>query len=129
MLVLIIVVVGLVITLRVYRMTLENRRLMLLLEERRLLIEKGVTDLPPLQLGEMPTKKGLPGYLAAAIILLFISAAWVACAFLMRPLGMDYGLNVWPSIMLGAIGLALLVIHFIGEAYERRGSQEQEPPG
>lgn len=126
---LLILVVVLVIALRIYRMTLENRHLMLLLEERRLLIEKGVTDLPPLEIPEMPRKKGLPGYLAASIILLFISAAWVACAFLMRPVGVDYGMAVWPSIMLGAIGLALLLIHFIASAYERRERQEQEPPG
>ncbi len=120
------IVVGLIITLPLYRMTLANRHFMLLLEERKLLIEKGVTELPPLEVPEpagLPKKRDRLRYLKYAIVLLFLAAAFLAMHLLMPTVD-----NLPIPLILGAIGVALLLIHFIAEAYERRERQEQEPP-
>ena len=127
----IVLIVGLIIVLRGYRMILQHRQLKLLLEERKLLIEKGSTDLTPLEIPEMPTKKAFPWFLAAGIILLFVSPVFLVGHLGYAPTGPSpESAFLWLCLMSGAIGLALLVIHFIAEAYERRERQEeQEPPG
>lgn len=110
----------------VYSRMLHHRQLQLLLEERKLLIEKGVTELPPLEMPEpaaMPKKQDRLRSLKAGIILLFIATAFLAMHLLMPTVD-----NLPIPLILGAIGVALLLIHFISEAYERRERQEQEPP-
>ena len=120
-----------------YSRMLQHRRLELLLAERKLLIEKGVTDLPPLEMPQpaaKPKKRDRLDNLKAGIMLLFISAAMLALDF--SELG---GIGPFPfgsrsesvgiPVILGAIGLALLLIHFIAGAYERREKREQEPRG
>ncbi len=112
--------------LAVYSRMLHHRQLQLLLEERKLLIEKGVTELPPLEMPEpaaMPKKRDRLRNLKAGIILLFIATAFLAMHLLMPTVD-----NLQIPLILGAIGVALLLIHVISEAYERRERQEQEPP-
>ncbi len=145
MLSLIFAIVALVVLLRVYRMTLQNRQLMLLLEERRLLIERGVTDLPALQLPEMRAEKASRSTLIAGIVLLLVSVAWLVSAFFLTRwsafwsalgfsgVGGPLGFALGPGVLVGALGLLLLVIHAVSSAvssyYERRERGEQESPG
>ena len=114
----------------IYSRWLQHRPLQLLLEERKLLIEKGVTDLPPLELPDPPVApkpRGPLRNLKAGIILLFISAALVFLR-ISEIGGVHSGLPIL-AVMLAAIGLALLLIHAISSHYERREAQEQGPSG
>ncbi len=132
MLLLIIAVVGLVVLVRIYHLMLQNRQLTLLLEERRLLIERGVTDLPPLQLPEMRTEKASRSTLIASIVLLLVSVAWLVSAFFLTRssalvhsgVHVSLGVALGPGVLVGALGLLLLVIHAVSSAvssyYERR---------
>ncbi len=115
-----------------YARWLQHRQLQLLLEERKLLIEKGVTDLPPLELPDSPVApkaRSRLRNLKAGIVLLFISAALLALYFweiggvpASGPLGGGMALIV----MLGGIGVALLVIHFITVRYENEERPKHE---
>ncbi len=139
MLLLIIAVVGLVVLVRIYHLMLQNRQLTLLLEERRLLIERGVTDLPPLQLPEMRTEKASRSTLIASIVLLLVSVAWLVSAFFLTRssalvhsgVHVSLGVALGPGVLVGALGLLLLVIHAVSSAvssyYARR--QAQAPSG
>ncbi|MCK4324839.1 MAG: hypothetical protein KAW89_09935 [Armatimonadetes bacterium] len=143
MLLLIIAVVGLVVLVRIYHLMLQNRQLTLLLEERRLLIERGVTDLPPLQLPEMRAEKASRSTLIAGIVLMLVSVAWLVSAFFLTSafwsgLGptsarVPLGLALGPGVIIGAVGLLLLVIHAVSSAvssyYERRDRDQQELSG
>lgn len=215
-----------VIGLRAYWMWLRDKLLQRLLEERRILIEQGITDLPPLQLPETALANGdaevpsgstpaivnagfrsialwvsltllfvavclsllpialvppdsstllIPAFALAlagllllvirsfvptrvsatrrtyarleeptqqplavayitdrlrnlkrGIVLLFVSAAFVSWEFLTPPLAPGYRPQLLIAIFLGALGLALLVIHTL-ESYTKR-REEQEPP-
>jgi len=140
MLLLIIAIVGLVVLVRIYHLMLQNRQLTLLLEERRLLIERGVTDLPPLQLPEMRTQKASRSTLIAGIVLLLVSVAWLVSGVFVLPhlthytafrhSGASVGLALGPGVLIGAVGLLLLVIHAVLSAvsrcYERRDRGAQE---
>ena len=75
MLLVIVAVVGLVVLVRIYHLMLQNWQLTLLLEERRLLIERGVTDLPPLELPERRTQKASRSTLIAGIVLMLVSVS------------------------------------------------------
>jgi len=128
-----------------YSRWLQHRQLQLLLEERKLLIEKGVTELPPLELPDSPVARkariggllalgrGPLGNLKAGIVLLFISAALLALHFWkmggVQPLGPLSEDSLGLPVILAAIGLALLVIHAISGHYEHRDRGEQEQPG
>ena len=113
-----------VIGMAAYSRWLQHRQLQLLLEERKLLIEKGVTDLPPLALPGLPSApapRARLGSLKAGIILLF-----VAGAFAIGPFGAPQSESAGLSVILAAIGLALLLIHFITMRYENRERPKHE---
>jgi len=105
----------------IYSRWLQHRQLQLLLEERKLLIEKGATDLPPLGLPKLPRRTDRLRNLKGGIVLLF-----VAGAFSIGPFGGPQSDSEGLGVILAAIGLALLVIHAISSYYERRERQEQE---
>ena len=115
-----------------YRGWLRHRQLQLMLDERKLLIERGVTDLPPLELPGLEEKKQ-PGdrydNLKAAILLLFLAVAFVVMQLVagdsLRFLG---PVRLPATAILGALGLALLLIHFICRAAERRDRAEAGLP-
>ncbi len=138
MLLTIIAIVALIVLVRMYHLMLQNRQLTLLVEERRLLIERGVTDLPPLELPEMRTKKASRSLLITGVVLLCVSVAWIASGlFLTRysalghP-GVNVGVALGPGVLIGALGLLLLVIHAVSSAvssyYDRRERGEQQLP-
>jgi hypothetical protein len=102
-------------------------------EERRLLIERGVTDLPPISLpatepafreSEYPKSP----YLKGAILLLFFAVG----LGLVRWLSIQAGYDVPKSfafemfaVLLATFGLALLTIHLALERPEARERQRQ----
>ena len=112
-----------------YSRWLQHRQLQLVLEERKLLIEKGVTDLPPLELPNIssgwPKARSRLRNLKVGIVLLFIAGALA-----IEPLGAPFGGarsdNIGLIVMLVAIALALLVIHAISSYYERPAGPQQE---
>ncbi|MHC3129138.1 MAG: hypothetical protein IBV52_03580 [Candidatus Bathyarchaeota archaeon] len=114
-----------------YSRWLQHRQLQLILEERKLLIEKGVTDLPPLGLPKLPRRTDRLRNLKAGIILLFIAGAFaIGGTFAGAPFwGGSPPENIGLVLILAALGLALLVIHAISSHYERREAQEQGPSG
>ncbi len=109
----------------VCRLWLRNRQVEMILAERKLLIEKGITDLPPLEVPNGERKASPVRNLAAGLILLFIAAA----------LALDYGLRPHEPFMgsfqqsavliTGAVGIALVTIHFIARAYLRGESRSE----
>ena len=108
----------------VYSRWLKHRQLQLMLEERKLLIEKGVTDLPRLELPHpsvAPKAKDRLRNLKAGIVLLF-----VAGAFAIAPFGGPQSESGGLAVILAAIGLALLLIHFITVRYENRERPKHE---
>jgi len=107
-----------------YSRWLQHRKLQLLLEERKLLIEKGVTDLPPLALPKLSRRTDRLRNLKGGIVLLF-----VAGAFAIAPFGGPQSENEGLAVILAAVGLALLVIHALTGYYERRDRGEQELSG
>jgi uncharacterized membrane protein len=110
-----------------YRHWLRHREMERMLEERRLLIERGVTDLPPLQLPEEQHKRDRLANLKAGVVLLAIAAAlWLLAVFTEEPL-MGH-VQVQIAAVLGAIGLALLVVHAMAEYYRRRNGRMAEVP-
>ena len=108
----------------VYSRWLQHRQLQLVLEERKLLIEKGVTDLPPLELPDSPAApkaRSRLRNLKAGIILLFVAGAFaIGGTFGAAPFGGSRSENGGLIVMLVAIGFALLLIHFITARYENR---------
>lgn len=103
-----------------YRMWLQHRQLQLLLEERRLLIEKG-RDLPALQLPEIRHRKPDPlRNLKAGLILLFVAGALFASSFVQAEPLLGEQAHVPVTMILGAVGFALVLLQVIAEAYERR---------
>ena len=105
-----------------YSRWLQHRQLQLLLEERKLLIDKGVTDLPRLEMPGLPSApRARLRSLKAGIILLFIAGA-----FAIGPFGAPQSESAGLSVILAALGVALLVIHAISSYYERRERQEQD---
>jgi len=116
-----------------YSRWLRHRQLQLLLEERRLLIERGVTDLPPLKLPELPSAPAPRVQLRnlkAGIILLFVAGALaIGRALGGAPFGGSQSDDIGLMVILAALGLALIVVHYIAQAYERREPPEQETLG
>ena len=133
-----IIVVGIpilaVFGLAAYSRWLQHRQLQLLLEERKLLIEKGVTELPRLEISGLAvapkaTRDRLRN-LKAGIILLFVAGALaIGRAFGGAPFGGSRSDNIGLMVVLAALGLALIVIHYVAQAYERREPQEKEASG
>ena len=115
-----------------YRLFLRNKQIEMILAERRLLIEQGVTDLPPL---EAPVERRASSFrnLAAGLFLLFIAAA-LALDYALRPHEPFMGPFQQTAVLIaGSVGLALVIIHFIARAYAsgEPGSQalgDAEPP-
>ena len=126
--------IALIIGLTAYKALLRHRQVQQLLDERRLLIEKGITDLPPPEVPEMmritdPPPPQVPEMLRkrdplrslkAGIILLALAAAFLVGYFLFPEDVSDPHY----SVFLGALGLALILIHYIAQAYERREKNE-----
>ncbi|MFQ6130635.1 MAG: DUF6249 domain-containing protein [Armatimonadota bacterium] len=108
-----------------YRRWLEHREVQLMLEERKLLIEKGVTDLPALELPEVRGKADRHTNLKAGLVLVFLALAVLVADCLPRESFLG-GMGLPFAILSGAIGLALLLIHFIVQAYARRNGVVQE---
>ena len=116
-----------------YSRWLRHRQLQLLLEERRLLIERGVTDLPPLKLPELPSApapKVQLRNLKAGIILLFVAGALaIGRALGGAPFGGSQSDDIGLMVILAALGLALIVVHYIAQVYEQREPSENETSG
>ena len=117
-----------------YSRWLQHRQLQLLLEERKLLIEKGVTDLPSLELphpsATSKARRGRLRNLKAGIVLLFIASALaIGGTFGGAPFGGSRSENTGMIVMLVAIGVALLVIHWVQAHYELQQRREREQPG
>ena len=114
----------LVVQLAVARMQSRQRQVEALLKERELLIEKGATDLPGLELPLQSAKRDRLGSLRSAIVLLFLSAALLFSYMVLPITGVVLSaLMLQTTILLGAIGLAMLLIHFVSLAYEAREAQ------
>ena len=114
-----------------YSRWLQHRQLQLLLEERKLLIEKWVTDLPSLELphpsATSKARRGRLRNLKGGIVLLFIASALaIGGTFGGAPFGGSRSENTGMIVMLAAIGVALLVIHFITVRYEDRERPKHE---
>ena len=129
-----------------YSRWVKHRQLQLVMEERKLLIEKGVTDLPPLELPDTPgwpmstigsslfnLGRGPLRNLKAGIVLLFISAALLALHFWemggVQPSGPLSEDSIGLPVILAALGVALLLIHFITVRYENRDGPKHELSG
>ena len=120
-----------------YSRRLQYRQVQLILEERKLLIEKGATHLPPLELPKLSKSPSPPAprpesrlrNLKWGIVLLFVSAALIAMHFT----GGEKAFGTLPSsdalglyVVLAAVGLALLVIHAISSHYEHPSTDHQQ---
>jgi hypothetical protein len=103
----------------IYRLWIRNRQVEMILAERKLLIEKGITDLPPLEVPNGERKASPIRDLAAGLILLFIAAA-LALDCALRPDEPFIGPFQQSAVLItGSVGLALVIIHFIARAYTR----------
>jgi hypothetical protein len=113
-------------TLMARRLRLQQEQFKLLMEERKLLIENGVRDLPPVTL---PTLSGprFDGFrhLRVGVVLTLVAAVSGAYAALhggkLYMLGSDTESLIW---IVGAIGVAHLALHFIRRAYDRRAAEQ-----
>lgn len=93
-----------------YRMQAARKRFEGMMAERRHLIEKGVTDLPPLP-QEMPRTAGDQyGNLKAGVILLVLAVATLVSKFVTPSLD-DEAFAC--AIYLGLLGLGLIGIHYL----------------
>lgn len=100
-----------------------------ILEERRLLIEKGVTDLPKLEVPMSPMRRGGLFDLRAGIVFVSVAAGlaihhWVLSAPQASSLaneGDRLALQTEPFVMsvLACLGLGLICFHFIARAHTR----------
>jgi hypothetical protein len=115
----------------VYGMMLRHREIAMLVKERELLIEKGVTNLPPLVLPATEKRRDGVGNLKWGLVLVAIAAASVASYLVSAPEirvgggGLQSLAFLHFGIFIGAVGLALVVFHFIARAYR---DQDAEPP-
>lgn len=108
-----------------YRLWMRHRQVQAMLEERRLLIERGVTDLPPMQLPDMARKRDRLANLTAGVVLLFLGAAlWLMAVVAREPLMGAHQVQI--AAMLAAIGVALLIVHAIAEYYRRSNGQLEQ---
>lgn len=111
-------------TLIAHRLRLRQDQFKMMMEERRLLIEKGVTDLPPLELPTQPLRRDRLFHLRAGIMFLAIAAALGIDAAMHGGHITLFGgiISVSVAILIGLIGLATLSFHFITRRYERTGT-------
>jgi len=124
----IIIVVIAVSLFHAYRLSLRHRQLGRVFEERKLLIEKGVTELPAIRLPETEKARDGFGNLKAGVILLVLGAT---LAFLFLLLRARVGSNVsliGYGLIIGAIGFALVLLHFLVRALQRREKRESGGP-
>lgn len=114
---------AIVITALVVQGRLQRQRLEMLMAERRLLIEKGVTDLPPLDLSD--PRRGSRRYstLAWGMVLVAVGLG-VSLAGYLGGEGVHGHETAGP--VLGFLGLALIGIHFAVRAYERADQRREE---
>jgi len=119
-------VVTLVLLIRAYRLSLRHRQLGRVFEERKLLIEKGVTDLPAIRLPEMEKARDGFGNLKAGVILLVLGAAYAFA----KPLvgGEASKSDMALGLIIGAVGFALVLVHFLVRAMQRREKRETGGP-
>ena len=119
----------------VMRLLIRQRQFNQVMEERKLLIEKGM-ELPPLRLPDERVTRNGHRNLTAGVILLFL-AVGLALPRLFQPAHLHrtssqlnvFGVEV--AVLLAALGLALVLLHFILRAYERGERRERDtgPPG
>jgi hypothetical protein len=121
----VIMVVVMAVALRFYGMFLRHRQTQLLLEERRALIEQGVTDLPALQLPDEPRRADPFRNLKAGILTLCLAIGLAISYFAspMRPTGHQTPFlgdaHISLTVIAGTVGVALIAIHFLTAALSR----------
>ena len=108
-----------------WAMVMKQRQLQLVLKERELLIEKGITDLPPLEVSLAEKKRNGYGNLKWGLILVAVGAASAGLRFFSFPLdaGGHWMLDLGALSM--AVGLALIAFHFIARAYQRQDAETE----
>jgi len=114
-----------------WAMVMKQRQLQLVLKERELLIEKGITDLPPLEVSLAEKKRNGYGNLKWGLVLVFVGAAAIITYFLSAPVVPMGDVSIESPGFLhfgtftGAIGLALIAFHFIARAYQRQDAETE----
>jgi len=104
-----------------------KRELAQIMEERRLMIERGM-ELPPLRLPEESRKRRDPlanlkagvVLLAIALGLLISSLAWPGTGF-----AGGHHFSLPAAVVVGILGLAFIVLHLIGRAYGPKNGLDQ----
>lgn len=114
---------AIVITALVTQSRMQRQRLEMLMAERRLLIEKGVTDLPPLDLTDPRRGSRRYGTLVWGMVLIAL-ALGVSLAGYLGGGGVHGHETAGP--VLGFLGLALIGIHFAVRAYERADEKREQ---
>ena len=107
-------------TLIAHRLRLQQDQYKMLMDERRLMIERGATDLPPIELPRQQAFRLNPmRHLRIGILALAVTAALGIDALLHDGRITMFGNGVPSSVMLltGLVGVAFLVIFFTGRAY------------
>jgi len=133
-------VLGLI-ALRAYWMWLRDRLLQRLLDERKLLIDRGVTDLPPLQLPETAlagdsvapaaiTGRPRTGFAWAGVILLMVAS--LLLAFGVNPRAADGTTRQEPELLIlglvaALLGLLMLAVYAIVRAAGRGNGRSYQP--
>jgi hypothetical protein len=117
--------VAIVVTALVTQSRSQKQRLEMLMAERRLLIEKGVTDLPPLDLTDPRQSGRRYGSLVWGVILLAIGLGLGVSSYLG---GEGPGLQDLDTAVpvLGFLGLGLIGIHFVVRAYQRADEEREQ---
>jgi len=108
-----------------------NRQFAQLMEERKLMLERGMEP-PPLKLPEESRRpRDTLANLKAGIILLFVALA-LLLAQLLWPSGMFLGGQYFgkpAGVVAGVLGLGFVVLHFIIRAFEPRNGNDQASAG
>ena len=111
----------------IYGQRLRHKQLTLMMDERRLLIENGVTNLPRLELPAQSSRRVGLFDLRAGIVFISIALGLLVQYLIVQPAaGEDAGRAVQMGFIavLGALGTGLVAFHFIARAYAR---QDQPP--
>jgi Domain of unknown function (DUF6249) len=102
-----------------YALSLRQRQLQAILRERELLIEKGATDLPPLALPSDARKRNGYGNLKWGLILVLLGLAFTLIYLTTGHSGHEGTAFLSLGTICAAIGIALLIFHFLARAYQR----------
>jgi len=98
------------------RAAIHQQRLEMVMAERRALIDRGVTDLPPLNPSIPRAGRGY-ATIAWGVVLLTLAAAFVAVAVFL-PSTPVFG-HPATAVLSGALGAGLVLAHFVVRHYER----------